>query len=153
MRSIISAILVISLLLSYSGVSSAESDKSGINRYLKPKEVTELDWILLTVSVESLSQINKWDNFGLITSVSIYRRNLEAPVGMTFTVDSNSYLGSDNDRLKKVFESVVTAVYRIIKISLPELDLSKDIYANFMLVGGSRKQIGEFKKGEIVFSK
>lgn len=149
MRTIFSATLMVFLFLPFS-IYSADTDKGGIERYLKPIEITELDWILLRISIESLSRIDKWDEFGLVTSVSLYKTNLDAAVGMTFTVNNNSYIRSDSDRLKKVFEYVVTSVCQIIKHSVPELDRSKDIYANFILVGGTGKIVGEFKKGTVI---
>ena len=116
-----------------------------LKKYLVPAQVTKLDWILLNIKVDSFSDQTRWDNFGLVQSISIYSIEGAPFIGITFVVDKDIYLKLDNDIVKKTLTDVVESAFRIIKITLPEIKIEKDIYANFM----AGKVIADFKDGKI----
>ncbi len=117
---------------------------------LEMANITKLDWILLRIQAETFSQAIKWDDFGLISSISVYSTRRSSPIGMTFTVNKKQYLRMQKGILSKVFSNVVRGAYEIIKYSLPEINLRTDIYANFVLIGGTGI-IAEFQDGKITF--
>lgn len=129
--------------------------RNEMQKYLQPFQITKLDWILLRAQTESFSQLGKgaWDDFGLVTSISVYRIYLSAPIGMTFTIDNGAYLKLQRDILAKVFEYAVNEAYNILHHSIPEANLQSDVYANFVLMGGTGAIVAEFKGGRIVFLK
>jgi hypothetical protein len=63
-------------------------------------------------------------------------------------VNKNNYLILKNNFLRKTLLDVVEGAFRIVKITLPEINLEKDIYANF-ITSENRKVIAKFTDGKI----
>lgn len=124
-----------------------------MQKYLQPAQISKLDWILLEEQTKAFSNLRKgsWDDFGLVMSISVYSTQRPAPIGMTFTLDNKVYIRLPRETLVKVFTDVVNSAYGILRHSLPEARLKSDIYANFVLVGGTGEIIAEFKQGSVIF--
>lgn len=131
-----------------SGPSSAKDVKKGdLQKYMKPKVVTELDWKLLDVQF-SLRNVKHWDKYGLIESASVWRIPKTAMVGVVFTVNSDAYAKSDKGMLTKGFTSALDVFYNVAKADLPELDKAKDLHAVFVNTNVN-KSVGEYVNGEL----
>jgi len=124
-----------------------------MQKYLQPAQISKLDWILLGEQTKAFSNLRKgsWDDFGLVMSISVYSTQRSAPIGMTFTLDNKVYIRLQRETLMKVFTDVVNSAYEILRHSLPEARLQSDVYANFVLVGGTGEIIAEFKQGSVIF--
>ncbi len=123
-----------------------------MQKYLQPAELSKLDWILLGAQARSFSDLRKgtWDDFSLVTSISVYSVQGSAPIGMTFTLDKSVYIRLPQETLAKVFTDVVHSAYGILRHSLPEARIQTDIYANFVLIG-TNEIVAEFNQGSVIF--
>jgi hypothetical protein len=109
-----------------------EKKQSVLKELLVPAKISKLDWILLNIQVSAFSEKISWDNFGLVDSIELYSIERGPKIGMTFLVNKNNYLILKNNFLRKTLLDVVEGAFRIVKITLPEINLEKDIYANFI---------------------
>ena len=104
MRKTTLAIVAIVMLTAFP-MAAAESPSS-LKRYLGPADITELDWLLLQAQL-SFTQDIRWDEYGLVDSVSLYAINQRGLVGMVFIVNKERYIALPDDTAKKVFADVV----------------------------------------------
>lgn len=130
---------------------SADAAQGDLHKYMKPQVVTELDWKLLDVQF-SLASVKHWDDFGLISSVSVWRIPESEIVGVVFSINDDAYAKATADQLNKAFDSAVHTVYEIARADLPELHPDKDIHAAFVVVDMS-KTVGEFVNGKLTVAK
>ena len=126
------AIVVVGVLVF--SLVSAESPSS-LTKYVRPAAITELDWRLLQAQVSSFSEHLRWDEYGLVQSVSLFAINERGLVGMTFLVNKQRYIELPDHIVRKVFSAVVVQVSEILKNSIPEIEHGTNVYANFMCVG------------------
>lgn len=124
-----------------------DAGKSDLQKYMKPRVVTELDWKLLDVQF-SLRNVKHWDDYGLIDSASVWRIPKTAMVGVVFTVNSDAYAKSDKGMLTKGFNSALDVFYNVAKADLPELNKAKDIHAVFINTNVN-KTVGEYVNGKL----
>ena len=124
-----------------------DAGRSDLQKYMKPKVVTELDWKLLDVQF-SLKNVKHWDTYGLIESASVWRIPKTSMLGVVFTVNSDAYAKSDKKMLTKGFTSALEAFYNVAKADLPELDKAKDIHAVFVNTNVN-KSVGEYVNGKL----
>jgi hypothetical protein len=131
---------------------SGQTPATLANKYLKPASITKLDWLLLRAQVESFTLPLRWDNHGLINSVSLFPAHpARGLVGMTFTVNKETYIGLSDDITRKTFADVVLEVCSILKNTIPEVDKGANVYANFVVIGGGI--IAEYKNGSVSLTK
>lgn len=144
----LSAVLLMIAGICLSGISYAKNaKKSDLEKYLKPRVVTELDWKLLDVQF-SMRNVKHWDDFGLIESASVWRIPKTAMVGVVFTVNSDAYAKSDKGMLTKGFTSALDVFYNVAKADLPELNKAKDLHAVFVNTNVN-KTVGEYLNGKL----
>ncbi len=62
--------IVAIVLLAAIPMVAAESPPS-LKKYLGPAEITKLDWLLLQAQVSSFTNDMRWDDHGLVGSVSL----------------------------------------------------------------------------------
>jgi len=140
----IAALLALATLASFP--TSAQSPAALASKYLKPAEITKLDWLLLRAEVESFAPPIRWDTHGLIDSVILYPAHpARGLVGMTFVVNKDSYVGLPDDVVRKTFVDVVNGACSVLRVTIPEVDKGANVYANFVVFGGDI--IAEYKKG------
>lgn len=125
---------------------SSQPVHAELNEYLVPAEITKLDWILMQIQVSSFTQKIRWDDFGLVDSVSLF--SIGPKVGMTILVNKNSFIRLEDNIMKKVFRDIVETTHGIIKFSLPEIELDKDIIASLITVENG-KIVAKFEDGKI----
>jgi hypothetical protein len=107
-----------------------------LSKYLQPANITKLDWVLLQAQVLSLSKDIRWDDYGLIESVSVFAINERALVGMSCLVNKQRYIALGNVVVSKIFADVIARAADILKLSIPEVDSTVNVEASFVAVGG-----------------
>ena len=144
MRKTTLAIVAIVMLTAFP-MAAAESPSS-LKRYLGPADITELDWLLLQAQL-SFTQDIRWDEYGLVDSVSLYAINQRGLVGMVFIVNKERYIALPDDTAKKVFADVVFQTAGILANTIPEVEGGADVYARFVVIRGDI--IAEYEHGQI----
>ena len=149
------ALMVTIIIFSALGADAnfqAGKDDSALKKYLIPAEITQLDWILLNLKVDTFSNEIKWDDYGLIEDVDPFAAYHKAKnyVGLIVLVDKKQYIRLENHIIEKVFLNVVDPASKFIKILIPELETKRDILANFIAVGRS-KEIARYVDGKLNF--
>lgn len=121
-----------------------------LRKYLRPAEITMLDWKLMQVQVASFTTTTGFDESGLVYSVSLFARNdfPDEPIGIVFLVKKQTYLNLENHVVEKTFLDVIDRVGRIIQYTLPELKGRNGIWANFVAVDRDDR-LGLFSKGKL----
>ncbi|MGD0623369.1 MAG: hypothetical protein ABSB32_01475 [Thermodesulfobacteriota bacterium] len=145
MRKIL-ALVVIVMVTSFP-MAAAESPLP-LKKYLEPADITKLDWLLLKAQVSSFSKDIRWDDCGLIDSVSLFAINQRGLVGMTFLVRKQRYIALPDDTAKKVFTDAVLQASRILIHTIPEVEGGANVYANFMAIGGDL--VAEYRHGQVI---
>lgn len=152
MKKIIILAIIIFAALWVDVNSQARKDDSDLKKYLTPAEITRLDWILLNVKVDSFGGEIAWDDYGIVKEVGpyvAYYKNKHY-VGLVVLVDKKQYIKLENHIIEKVFINVVESASEIIKISIPELETKRDVFANFVAVGKSG-EIAHYIDGKLKF--
>jgi hypothetical protein len=129
-------VLAVSLVAALIPRMVAAGPPSGLAEYMRPAQITRLDWLLLTAKVESFSGHIKWDESQLVKSVSLFAIHERALVGMTFLVDKERFIDVPNDTASRVFTDVVLQAARVLGVSIPEVRDGSNVYANFVVESG-----------------
>ncbi len=127
-------------------MAAAESPSS-LKRYLGPADITKLDWLLLQAQVSAFTTDIRWDDYGLVQSVSLYAINPPGLVGMVFLVNKERYIALPDDTAKKVFFDVVFQAANILAHTIPEVKGGANVYANFTVAVGDI--VAEYKHGQV----
>ena len=144
-------VLIIGIgMMTCSALAMAEAPSS-LEKYVKPAEITQLDWLLLRQQTLSFPGDLRWDEYGLIQSITLYALNGPRLIGMTFLVNKQRYIAVPDHVARKVFADAVVQASGILKHSIPEIDHNTNVYANFVIIGGDI--IGEYKKGQVSVKK
>jgi hypothetical protein len=130
---------------------TATDAPANLKKYIRPAEITKLDWLLLKAEVNDFSKDIRWDDHGLIKGVSFFAINGRALVGMTFLVNKEQYIALSGDTTKKVFEDVVFLASNILMYSIPEVKDGANVFAGFGIIGG--KIVAEFNDGQVTFKR
>ena len=144
---LLAAALLIACTFLSAPAFAKDAGNSDLQKYMKPKVVTELDWKLLDVQF-SMRNVKHWDDYGLIESAAVWRIPKTALVGVVFTVNSDAYAKSDKGMLTKGFTSALDVFYNVARADLPELDKAKDLHAVFIDTNVN-KTVGEYVDGKL----
>lgn len=131
---------------------AAAEPPSSLKRYLGPADITKLDWLLLQAQVSSFTKDLKWDDYGLVASVSLYAINQRGLVGMIFLLNRESYIALPDDTAKKVFADVVIQTASILVHTIPEVEGGADVHAKFVVIQGG-DIVAEYKHGQVHLSR
>ena len=126
---------------------AAAGSPSSLKRYLGPADITKLDWLLLQAQVSAFTTAIRWDDYGLVQSVSLYAINPPGLVGMTFLVSKERYIPLSDDTAKKIFADVVFRTANILANTIPEVEGGANVYANFVVVKGSI--VADYNHGKV----
>ncbi len=127
---------------------AAAEPPSSLKKYLGPADITKLDWLLLQAQVSSFTKDLRWDDYGLVRSVSLYAINQRGLVGMVFVVNKERYIALPDDTAKKVFADVVFQTANILAHTIPEVEGGANVYANFVVIPGGGI-VAEYKHGQV----
>ena len=144
-------VVIVALLPSVVAADPPSRPPSRLAEYMRPAQITKLDWLLLTAKVESFSGNIRWDEHQLVKSLSLYAIHDRSLVGMTFLVDKERFISVSDDTASKVFADVVLQVTRTLAFSIPEVADGSNIYANFVAVGGD--VIAEYANRHVVLKR
>ena len=117
-----------------------------LGKYLKPAQISELDWLLIRAQVSSFASPLRWDERGLIMSIELYVAK-DGLVGMTFVVDRERYVNAPDDVVTKVFSDAVVQASNILMHTIPEVKGGANVYANFVALGGGI--VAEYQHGHV----
>jgi len=97
--------------------------------------------------------MQRWDDYGLIQSMTVYHAHpSRGLVGITFVVNNERYVRLSDEVARKAFAQAVTAACGLLSITIPEVDGGANTYANFIGVGGGGA-IAEYSGGKVVLEK
>lgn len=138
--------IVAIVLLAAIPMAAAETTSS-LKKYLGPAEITKLDWLLLQAQVFSFRNDIRWDDYTLVSSVSLYAINQLGLVGMTFIINKESYISLSDNTAKKIFANAVYSTSGILASSIPEVEGGANVYATFAVMGGGL--VAEYEHGQV----
>ncbi|MBC2713828.1 MAG: hypothetical protein HF978_00795 [Desulfobacteraceae bacterium] len=130
--------------------SSAFQNESPLKKYMEPANISKLDWLLLNVQISSFTGKIAWDEYGLISSVSLYSAKGGRKVGMTFVANKEAYIKVEQHVIDKVFLYAINSVTEIIRHTIPEIK-KENIYANLVVIHYSGIQL-IFENGKLLKS-
>jgi hypothetical protein len=122
--------------------------QSGIKKYLKPAQITELDWIIMKVNIV-VSDIIPIDSYGLIQHASYQALPRIEKVAISFMVDKDIYFKLGNHTISKVFVDVIEQLFDVLNVLAPEINLKNDVVAYFSF--DATKKIASFENGKLKF--
>ena len=135
---------IICLLL----VPSMAAAQSGLTKYLKPAQITELDWIVMRLNL-SLSETS-FDE--LLQSYSLQALKTKIPkISLTTLVNDKVYKETPNHTISEQFIQTTEMIFEMIQRELPEADLKKDFEACFYN-STTKHKIAVYKNGKLSFT-